>query len=785
MSINNLTQLTLKSSLKMIAGLLQLWIVLLLMTPLLLFTGFLILNLIFPLPPLQRTHSVTVTDANGKLLHAFLTADHKWRIQAQSGEITPDLQKTIIFKEDKYFYYHPGVNPVAIARAAFNNLRKGRRTSGASTINMQLARLLEPAPRTIPNKIKEMFRAMQLEWHFSKAEILQMYFNLLPYGGNIEGVKSASLIYFGEEPEALSLAQVVMLTVIPNNPNQLRPGANPTLLTEWRNHWLKEMKGKGLFSDEEIEDAISEPFSVNRYEIPRETPHLAYRLRKNAVNHEVSTCIQPVMQHKVETLAANYVRRLRSFQIGNLAVLVVNNRTMEAEAYVGSAGFHEDFWLGQVDGITALRSPGSALKPLLYALAFDRGLVTPKMVITDVPVNFSGYRPENYDETYRGKVTVEQALALSLNVPAVELLEQLGSSDFTKSLSAAGFKWIGRNQKKLGLSVILGGCGTTLEELTALYASFANGGNYSPVRYIRTTDTLTADSVFSAGAAYMITNILTQLKRPDLPNQYQMAANLPNIAWKTGTSYGRRDGWAIGYNRNYTVGVWTGNFPGNGIAELSGAEFAVPLLFNVFNAIQDVSADKWFAPPAELDFRIVCSESGLPADTFCHNRVMDYFLPGISPSQKCNHLQKHFVNQNETMSYCRNCMPEAGYKEVLFPYYPPALISWYNEMQIPYKAVPGHNPDCPAVKSANAPFITSLTDGAEYLLIKGRKQQLMLSCNTENGVSKVYWYLNDKFYKAAKPGEKLFFIPEPGQYKISCTDDSGRNSNIWIRVSYI
>lgn len=749
------------------------------------FVLFLLLNFLFPLPSVQRDYSVTITSADGKLLHGFLTPDHKWRIQAGLNEITPDLKKTFIFKEDKYFRWHPGVNPIAIMRAAVNNLRKGRRTSGASTITMQLARLLEPAPRTLWVKMREMFRALQLEWRLSKDEILQLYFNLLPYGGNIEGVKSASLIYFGEEPEALSLAQITMLTVIPNDPNQLRPGANADNLLHWRNHWLEEMQQKKLFPAQMIEDALNEPFSSERVEIPREAPHYAYRFRNISSGGDVRSTLKPETQHRVEQLAANYVRRLRSMQIGNLAAIVVNNKTMEVEAYVGSAGFNEDAYQGQVDGITALRSPGSTLKPLLYALAIDDGLITPKMVITDVPRNFAGYRPENYDETYRGKVTVEQALSLSLNVPAVELLDKLGVERFTHALSYAGFRWISTNKKKLGLSVILGGCGTTLEELTALFASFANEGIYHPLQYIKESERQFSDTVCSPGAAYMITSILTQLHRPDLPNQYQMAANLPKIAWKTGTSYGRRDGWAIGYNREYTIGVWTGNFPGNGVPELNGAEFAVPLLFNIFNAIQPKQSQDWFAPPADLDYRLVCSETGMPPDTFCHHQVMDYFLPGISPSMRCNHLQKQFVNAAQTMSYCRSCLPETGYREVFYPYHAPELIAWYNEMQIPYKAVPPHNPDCPNVKVAGAPLITSLTDGAEYLIFKGRKQQLMLTCNAESGVGKVYWYLNDRFYKASSPNEKVFFTPDAGNYKVSCSDDRGRNSDVFIKVSFL
>lgn len=747
---------------------------------------FLVLDFIFPFNAERVSYSKVIYASDGSMLHAFLSPDQKWRIFAGPDEITPELRKAVVFKEDKYFRFHPGFNPFAIVRAAFNNLVKGRRTSGASTITMQLARLLDPAPRTYLHKIREVFRALQLEWHYSKNEILQMYLNLLPYGGNIEGVKSASMIYFGQVTGELSLAQVVMLAVIPNDPNALRPGRNYDDLLARRNLWLKKMLSKGLFPESPVNDALAEPFERQRYPLPSLAAHLSYRLRNAPMDeYGLQTTIKPAIQEKTESLVRNHVRLLRSMQITNAAVLVVNNLTMEVDAYVGSAGFDEDMYQGQVDGINALRSPGSTLKPLLYAMAFDQGLISPKMIITDVPVNFNGYRPENYDENYRGKITVAQALALSLNVPAVGLLDQMGTESFLNTLSNSGFKWIGKNTRSLGLSVILGGCGSTLEELTALYAAFPNKGIYRPLRYIDSGSKQKGDTVCSSGAAYMLTEILTGLKRPDLPDQYRQSADLPRIAWKTGTSYGRRDGWAIGYNHEFTVGVWTGNFPGSGIPELNGADCAVPLLFSIFRAISPQVRDEWFTPPKDLDFRLVCSESGMPPDTFCHHVVMDYFLPGISPSVRCNHLQKQFVNGSESIGYCRKCLPEKGYREVLYPFYPADLISWYNEMQIPYKEVPPHNPECTTIRNGSAPYITSLTDGAEYLLIHGGKQELMLACNAENGVGKVYWYLNDIFYKAAAPSEKVFFRPDAGSYKISCSDDRGRNSDIWVKVTFI
>lgn len=762
---------------------------------------FLVYDFIKPLPDYTRGYSTIIYSSNNNIIHCFLSPDDKWRIRADYEEISGDLTDAIIFKEDRYFYYHPGINPASVVRAFWNNTVKGRRTSGASTITMQLARLMEPAKRTMGSKIQESIRALQLEWHFSKKEILTMYLNLLPYGGNIEGVKAASMIYFDQQPKELSPAQVAMLTVIPNNPNALMPRNRSALLMN-RNFWLLQMGKAGIFTKGEVDDALSEGFESRRYILPKLAPHLALRLKnenlpggsvkdgyyaalKPEKEDKIVTTLDTELQSKVEATVANYIRTMRSMMITNSAVLVINNRTMEVMAYVGSAGFDEEIYSGQVDGIRAIRSPGSTLKPSLYMLAFGKGYVSPKSVVTDVPVNFSGYRPENYDESYRGKVSIEQALALSLNVPAVELLERVGLNDMNDLLSNAGFRWISQNRKNTGLSLILGGCGTTLEELTGLFASFANKGMWYPLNYIRAQTVQAAGTrLGSPASAYMITEILTELKRPDLPNEYRETANLPKIAWKTGTSYGRRDAWAIGYNADYTVGVWTGNFDGKGINELNGTDCAVPLLFSVFSHLPEDN-DEWFVSSPDADFRLVCTETGMVPDTFCHNTVMETFIPGISPSVRCNHLKPVFTDVAENISYCNDCLPDAGYRTVLYPNYAPDLISYYEEMMIPYKRMPNHNPGCNSINEDNGPQITSLTDGAEYLVIAGRKQQLMLRSSCENGTTLVYWYIDKKFFKKAAPTETVYYQADKGNHSVTCSDDRGRSSTVKFTVTMI
>ncbi|HLO90788.1 MAG TPA: penicillin-binding protein 1C [Lentimicrobium sp.] len=746
---------------------------------------FIIADLLFPLPDFNKGYSTIIYSSENTIIHCFLSQDDKWRIRADYEEISGELAQTIISKEDQYFYYHPGINPIAVFRAAFNNILKGRRTSGASTITMQLARIMQPADRNFKSKLREVFRALQLEWHFSKKEILTMYLNHLPYGGNIEGVKSASLIYFNQLPKELSPAQIVMLTVIPNNPNNLIPGKRSALIMK-RNYWLLKLGHKGIFSKQEVEDALVEGFESKRFILPKAAPHLSYRL-KNSGNDRIYTSLKIELQSKVEALLANYVRPLRSLQITNAAVLIVDNHTRKVLAYAGSAGFDEEIYSGQVDGVRALRSPGSTLKPALYLLGFDKGLISPKTVVTDVPVNFGGYRPENYDETYRGQVTIEQALSLSLNVPAVELLDQIGVGVMNQTLANAGFNWIRVNSKRTGLSMILGGCGTSLEELTGLYSALANKGIWKKLQFtdhFGNVDTL-GKRIGSPAGTYMITQILTELKRPDLPNEYLESAKLPRIAWKTGTSYGRKDAWAIGYNADFTVGVWTGNFDGQGVPELNGSDCAVPLLFMIFNQLP-AGKDEWFTSTPDADFRLVCSITGMPADTFCHNLVMETFIPGISPSQRCNHQKKVFTNAAGTISYCNECLPETGYKATFYPNYTPELISYYEDMLIPYKKIPEHNPECTALnQNGIGPVITSLTDGAEYLVFAGKKQQLMLKSSCANGTTQVYWYIDTKFCKKAKPGEPVYIVAEKGNHILTCSDDRGRSSSIRFTVTPI
>lgn len=748
------------------------------------FLLFLLLNFLFPLHD-SIEYSTTISDANNEVVNAFLTKDQKWRMKTELEEISPLLRKTIIAKEDKWFYYHPGVNLLAVGRAAVMNLLRLKRTSGASTITMQVARALEPRKRNLLSKLMETFRAFQLEWKYSKDEILQMYLNLVPYGGNIEGVKSASLLYFKKNPDHLSLAEITALCIIPNRPSSLVIGkVNDRIITE-RNRWLQKFSKEGIFTPKEIEDALAEPLTARRTTVPHFLPHLAYKLKSASAESNIKTNIVLNTQLKIEKLTEDYIRALKLKNIRNAAVIVLDNKTHKIISYLGSASFTDTTDGGQVNGAAGIRQPGSTLKPLLYGLCIDDGLLTPKTVISDVPVNYSGYAPENYDKKFNGFVTMEYALEHSLNIPSVKSLQQLGEGKMISKLIACDFKQLQKDQKKLGLSLILGGCGATLEQLTGLFSAFANEGVYTSPQFLQNGSSLKKIQLLSPEASYMVTDILSKVARPDFPLNWTATERMPKIAWKTGTSYGRKDAWSIGYNKNYTVGVWVGNFSGQGVPELSGANTATPLLFKIFNTIDYDSNSDWYAPPKECELRQVCSETGLSPGPNCTNLISDYFIPLISTTAVCHHLQEIKIAPEGTVSYCESCAPATGYIKKLYRNLTPEMQDYFEQHGMRYEKIPPHNPDCEKIFKGAGPRITSPLNGSEYFISKKDPEPLQLKANVGSGVSKVYWYINDEFYKTSKAGEKQFFVPKEGPVKISCTDDKGRNRNIVIRVKYV
>lgn len=747
---------------------------------------FLILDILFPLPT-EKYYSQVIRDKDNNLLCAYLTPDDKWRLKTSLTEINPDMIKAILTKEDKYFYYHYGVNPVAVGRALISNVFHVKRTSGASTITMQLARMASPKSRTYSNKLKEMFRAVQYEWHYSKQEILEMYLSYLPYGGNIEGVHSAAYIFFNKSPKLLSLSQAILLAVIPNRPNSLRLDKKVTEPREMRNKWIQTFIKEAIFDKKSLQAALEEPIGTNRFTIEPKTPHLCNYLHERYEEHELKTTLDLQRQKNIEVLLKAYINRVKPYGVSNGAVCVIDNETHSLVAYCGSADFYDKTSKGEVNGVNALRSPGSALKPAIYALGFDAGIITPLSKLPDVPSNFNGYSPDNFDLKFRGMVSVNYALTNSLNLPPVWLTRQFGVDKLLNLLEAANFKDIKARKNKLGISVALGGCGVTLEEITRFYAAFANEGKLYPLHYFQKELNKTEEGkpLFSKEAAFLIAEILNDIERPDLPSSFLLASKLPKVAWKTGTSYGKRDAWSIGFSPKYTVGIWMGNFDGKGSTELTGAAIATPFLLEVFNTIDYNANQAWFQQPSAVRKRKVCAETAmLPSKYNCEHLVEDYFIANVSSLDICNLYKEITVSEDEQVQYCPLCTPQFGTKQKAYPMYDVEVALWMIQNHHEFSRPPKHNPNCTAHHTGEGPRMLSPANNYEYFIEKQNPQEILLQAASDASVSKHHWYINDQFYKTANPDEKLFYLPTQGKLRVACIDDKGRKTEVVVSVKY-
>jgi penicillin-binding protein 1C len=526
--------------------------------------------------------SVVVMDRDGGILRAFETADGVWRLPTTAADVDPRYLALLRAYEDQRFNEHVGVDPLAVARAAWQWASSGHIVSGASTLTMQAARLLEPRPRSLGTKLRQMARALQLEERLSKERILSIYLTLAPFGGNLEGVRAASLAYFGKEPRHLSLGEAALLVALPQSPERLRPDRHPEAALAARAKVLRRLWEHGALSETEVAEALGEPLPATRLAFPFLAPHLAQHLAaKAAPGSTIATPIDRGLQSSLEALAKR--EALRFDDAGDLAIVVVENRAHAVRAYLGSSDFFGPH--GQIDLARARRSPGSALKPFIYGLAFEDRVIHPASLIDDEPMRFGDYVPRNFDRQFQGTVSVREALQQSLNVPAVALLDRVGAVRFVGDLRAAG---AGLGFRRLAgmpsLPVALGGLGISLADLTMLYAAFPNGGEVTGLRFTEAGAPKPIRLMGSA-AAWYVTDIL---RGSPLPEGYAQALGLTrarDIAFKTGTSYGFRDAWAIGYSPDYTIGVWVGRADGSPRPGHYGRNTATPILLKAFDLL--------------------------------------------------------------------------------------------------------------------------------------------------------------------------------------------------------
>jgi penicillin-binding protein 1C len=548
--------------------------------------GGFVLDRIYP-PDLARlqSHSVMVLAQDGQILRAFSAAGGAWRFPVKAEAVDPKYLRFLIAYEDQRFYYHPGIDPLAVLRAAGQAVAAGEVVSGASTLTMQTARLLEPRPRLLASKLIEMARAVQLEARLGKDAILGVYLTLAPYGGNLEGVRAASLAYFGKEPAHLTEAQAALLVALPQSPETLRPDRFPAAARAARDKVLARMLGAGVIDAATYRTALAEPSPSTRLPALNEAPHLALRLRLQSPGDlMVKTNIDADLQRRVEVMAARVQSTLEPG--AGVAALVVDNAERRVVAYLGSADFFDDRRFGQNDMVDAVRSPGSALKPFIYGMAFEDLIVHPETVVKDVPMRFGDYAPSNFDHLFRGEVTAREALQLSLNLPAVALLDRVGPGHFAQRLRDAGAPLILPDKHaQPGLPIALGGVGISLERMVTLYAALADGGVARPLLYRADEKMGDGHTLMSPLAAWYVTNILDETPPPARWLAATNRRNASTVAYKTGTSYGFRDAWAVGYNARYTVGIWVGRPDGAFSAGRMGREAAAPILFQIFDQL--------------------------------------------------------------------------------------------------------------------------------------------------------------------------------------------------------
>ena len=778
-----------------------------LITPICIFA---ILHFCFPLPKekLQPSSSTIVLDRSGEWLRAFTTEDDMWRFPESSlDEISPLFQSAMLTYEDKWFYHHWGINPVSIACAAIDNFKAGKIVRGGSTITMQLARLMEPKERTLPNKFIEMFRAFQLELTYSKPEILTFYFNMLPYGGNIVGSGAAARLYFNKPQSTLSLGEAALLAAIPNSPEYLRPDRFPERAYRAREKVLHRMKDAGRISEKRLNEALQEPIPLERYSIPFKAPHLARLLANRKSSHtpqdstdnRIHTTIDRRYQNVAEQILRERLRPLQDQGVSTGAVVILDTKSREVLALVGSHDFFDKESDGQVNGTLALRSPGSTLKPFIYALAIDKGHITPKTLLYDVPVDYVGYSPVNFDGKFTGYVTASDALARSLNVPAVNLYANMEKDQLHGFLRHAGISTL-NNSEEYGLSLVLGGCGINLLELTNLYAGLANMGEFAPYQYIFDTkkvktQTKNATTHPSSGfseqrllrpeTCWIVTDMLTTLKRPDFPRTFDLTGTMPKVAWKTGTSYGHRDAWSIGYSPELTIGVWLGNFNGTGAPILSGAEAAAPVLFALFTALSGEKKIQWFNKPATLRTRLVCAFTGQPLSLHCPTSITDVYIPGISSARECDTHKTVQIDVDTGARLCSSCRFGRSYRQEKIAVFPAEVATWLNVNGFAVPKLPDHNENCTRLLAGTKPIVLSPSQDTVYHIrpsIPLEYQRIRLSASVSGDTQDIFWFLNGELVFNGKAVEPTFLTPVIGKHELTCIDGAGRSTTLPLNI---
>lgn len=747
----------------------------------------------FPKPPLSAAFpsSTAIYDSRHTLLRLTLSSDDKYRLWIPLHSYSPVLIAAVLLHEDQHFYHHVGINPMSLVRALYRTYVAGPRRMGGSTITMQLARLMYGIQSRSPTgKMIQMLRAIQLEMLYSKDEILEAYLNLAPFGRNVEGVATASLIYFGKTVDRLSVPEALTLAVIPQSPalRTHHKGINPVLMNARKRLFQRWRELHPESGDAEF--AVLGPVTMTEIEnLPFLAPHLITSLLSGSPSAaEIQSTLDLDLQRLLERQAKSYVARHGRVGVHNVSALLVDYRTMSVKALLGSADFFDDELQGQVNGTTAKRSPGSALKPFVYALALDQGLIHPMTVLKDTPLALGPFSPENFDGQFMGPLTAKEALIRSRNVPAVALSSRLSAPNYYGFLRMAGISQM-KSENHYGPSLVIGGFEVTMEEMATLYAMLANRGVLKPLRFIVTDPKEDiGQRLISEEASTMVMDMLKDTPRPEERYSLEWVSDQLPVYWKTGTSYGFRDAWTAGIFGPYVLVVWVGNFNGEGNPAFIGIRAAAPLFFQMMDAIRSHHGglqEPHRPPPPHLKTISVCAVSGGIPGPFCTHTKRTAFIPGKSPIQGCDVHRQVLVDATTGL---QACLPHHGpVRSEIYEFWPSDVLKVFQQAGIPRRIPPPFGQQCSLTAQMArgvAPHITSPHDGVIYTLSSSAPghDTIAFTATTDFDVRDVYWFVNSSFVGKASSSGPFLWTALPGDYTIRAVDDLGRHDSRFLKV---
>ncbi|WP_288376611.1 peptidoglycan glycosyltransferase PbpC [uncultured Pseudomonas sp.] len=749
---------------------------------------------LWPLPMPGDDLARVVLAEDGTPLWRFADADGVWRYPVSPDEVSPLYLEALLTYEDRWFYDHPGVNPLALARAAWLNLRGGRVVSGGSTLSMQVARLLDPHDRTLAGKLRQLWRTAQLEWHLSKREILQIYLDRAPFGGTLQGVAAASWAYLGKSPKHLTPAEAALLAVLPQAPSRLRPDRHPERAQRARDKVLQRLADYQVWPEQRIAEAREEPLLLAPRQEPALAPLLARRLNTPDSPPLIRTTLDASLQRRLEDLLLGWRARLP--ERTSAAILVVESQTMAVRAYLGSIDLGDERRFGHVDMVHALRSPGSTLKPFLYGMALDDGLIHSESLLQDVPRRYGDYRPGNFSMGFSGPVSASSALALSLNLPAVQLLEAYGPKRFAAQMRIGGVPLVLPPLAEPNLSLILGGAGSRLEDLVGGYAALAREGKSAKIR-LQPQDPLLERHLLSPGSAWIVRRILSGQARPDRDPHAELVQR-PQLAWKTGTSYGFRDAWSVGVGPRYIIGVWIGRPDGTPVPGQFGLASAAPLMLQVHDLLSNRDSQRGIAVPVEnvpgsVGVAAICWPLGQPMnrqDPQCRRQRFAWTLDGTTPPTLQAADQPLGLGLRETvwvnergLRVDANC-PGAKTQEIAL--WPAPLEPWLPRVERRSARLPMVDPGCPPQAAPSAPplSIVGVRAGDNLRRPLTSHEPLQLHVSALGGAGRRWWFLNGRPLGETEGQDSLLVrFEQSGRIELSALDESGETARVEFQVA--